>query len=522
MCEKSVERVETMSAIRTLVACIAAGMSFTAHAFLFNIPTEITEYYNTQTGHYFLATILDDVNALESGAKGPWRRTGFHFQAWSLDGAEPGANVCRFYAAGPDSYFYTGNADECASLKAHPESGWAYQGIFFHEYMPVNGACEYNEIPVYRLYNNRAQFNDSNHRYVAATYLVDVMVAQGWTNEGIVFCADEAGQSPTHSYSILANHPQPLADCLDESYPQRSCTGVTGISPSFPNLVTNWLPYSPLGSTSAAFTTHGPNWSPVFSDLTGDLKGDLYTAQAVSSGTTSIAAHSFIQLFPAQDGLVPVAPGGSFSLGTHLTSIDATQPLAGIEPLYLFATAAPAAGAVDTRVFPWRLTHDNLMDFYFTLIARTVKRADPASHGYGAAMLAFRDAKSGDNVVLTMLTYGTVPPGDFVGALDPATREVYVSTAFGATTLFGQSLQASFIGCDGSGPCATAAPQSFRFRLAPADFAHALALARGSNPALSGDPADYFLVSMRFRNGVLGAAEVGTWIAGVTLDVYGY
>ena len=44
-------------------------------------------------------------------------------------------------------------------------------------------------IAVKRVYNNRFQLNDSNHRYTTSDAIYAVMVASGWVGEGAVFCA---------------------------------------------------------------------------------------------------------------------------------------------------------------------------------------------------------------------------------------------------------------------------------------------------------------------------------------------
>ena len=47
----------------------------------------------------------------------------------------------------------------------------------------------------YRLYNNRAAQNDSNHRYVVSESTRDQMVQAGWLDEGISFCVSAATDS---------------------------------------------------------------------------------------------------------------------------------------------------------------------------------------------------------------------------------------------------------------------------------------------------------------------------------------
>lgn len=43
--------------------------------------------------------------------------------------------------------------------------------------------------PVYRSYNGRAQFNDTNHRFTTSLETYQQMKTAGWINEGPVFCA---------------------------------------------------------------------------------------------------------------------------------------------------------------------------------------------------------------------------------------------------------------------------------------------------------------------------------------------
>jgi hypothetical protein len=44
--------------------------------------------------------------------------------------------------------------------------GWIYEGLGFYATRIANGGCAAPLVPVHRFYNNRARFNDSNHRYV--------------------------------------------------------------------------------------------------------------------------------------------------------------------------------------------------------------------------------------------------------------------------------------------------------------------------------------------------------------------
>ncbi|MGZ5083058.1 MAG: hypothetical protein ACXWHA_06775, partial [Usitatibacter sp.] len=224
-----------------------------------------------------------------------------------------------------------------------------------------------------------------------------------------------------------------------------------------------------------------------------------------------VLAHSFIQSY------FPASP----TLGVRVSPLDAAGPLASIEPVYQFSTRAPAAGAQDARVFPWRAPRENRLELSFGLYVKTARRSDAQSHAYGAPMIEFRDTRSGFAVDVTMLTFATFPPGEFVGQMDPVTGNVIVSTAFWDHPMFGTRVSGDFIPLGGD----VAAPslmQRFLFRITPDDFAKILAMAKTTNPALSRDPKDYLLVNIRFRNGVLGNAELGATLDNFAVSLYGY
>jgi serine protease len=145
----------------------------------------------------------DEIDLLDGGAQGNWKRTGQGFHAWLQRGDAPGSAqpVCRFYAAGPNSHFYTGDPSECGSLKALEQKdradaaargqrflGWGYEGIAFYALMPVNGQCPSGTSPVWRAYNNRAAEDDSNHRFTVDPQQRAAMAA-AWIDEGVAFCS---------------------------------------------------------------------------------------------------------------------------------------------------------------------------------------------------------------------------------------------------------------------------------------------------------------------------------------------
>ncbi|MEO5691669.1 MAG: hypothetical protein ABIQ72_00970 [Usitatibacter sp.] len=164
--------------------------------------TPVVEYYSARLDHYFFAAGADEIDLLDKGRQGDWKRTGLDFAAFARDAdAAPGsAAVCRFYASGPNSHFFTGNQAECDYLKVLEEiqrakaaqagtsfQGWSYEGIAFYAMIPSNGQCPSYTAPVKRFYNNRAAQNDSNHRFTSDPAQMAAM--DGWIDEGVVFCS---------------------------------------------------------------------------------------------------------------------------------------------------------------------------------------------------------------------------------------------------------------------------------------------------------------------------------------------
>ncbi|MFO1310542.1 MAG: PQQ-dependent sugar dehydrogenase [Burkholderiales bacterium] len=147
------------------------------------------EYFNGALAHYFVTAFPEEAAALDAGALGgAWRRTGFAFPVAAA--GDPGSDVCRLFGTagvGPNTHFYTGNAQECADLRANPR--WTFEAIAFRMWLPVNDACPPGTRPVYRLYNNPATLAAVNHRFTTDGPTYEAMRAQGWIGEGVAFCA---------------------------------------------------------------------------------------------------------------------------------------------------------------------------------------------------------------------------------------------------------------------------------------------------------------------------------------------
>ena len=162
----------------------------------------VVEFYNTILNHYFITADPAEQAAVDAGAAGPgWTRTGQGFRVYTNALGVPlsAIPVCRFYGStvinpatgqrrGPNSHFYTAVPEECAAVKTDP--GWTFESIaFFTNPTLASNTCAAGTVPVYRVYNNRPQFNDSNHRYTTDFAIYQLMQSMGFRPEGIVFCA---------------------------------------------------------------------------------------------------------------------------------------------------------------------------------------------------------------------------------------------------------------------------------------------------------------------------------------------
>ena len=188
-------------------ATLAFGMAGAAN---------VVEYLNTLDfpaapgGHYFYSADPAEQAMVDSGAAGRFHRTGLVFYT---GGDTP---VCRFYGSvtpGPNSHFFTADAQECAglrSLQVVPTPGdtpqWNYEGLGFTVVAKApNGSCPAGAVPVHRAYNNGfARGVESNHRYSTSRDALDGLVSgAGWVHEGVVFCTQlPAGQSPLISEAL--------------------------------------------------------------------------------------------------------------------------------------------------------------------------------------------------------------------------------------------------------------------------------------------------------------------------------
>lgn len=165
--------------------------------------TTVVEFYNEKLDHYFITARGEDIEALDSGAYGGWKRTGLSFDAWArASDALPGARaVCRFYAPLHNSHFFTADPNECEKLKSDEKSGradamsrkqsftgWQFEDIAFYTLAPTEGSCPTGTARVMRAYNGRGNYNDANHRFTADAAQALAMMG-GWIDEGVAFCS---------------------------------------------------------------------------------------------------------------------------------------------------------------------------------------------------------------------------------------------------------------------------------------------------------------------------------------------
>lgn len=210
--------LRAIHAIALALAFAAAVPSARAQA------VTVIEYYNVALDHYFITSLQPDIDALDSGHFFGWSRTGLTFQAFADQASGgPGVNpVCRFLIPPPaDSHFFSASPAECAAVLAKIPIDPNYRGFVYETpnafYIAVpdaTGACPAGTIPVYRLWNQRA---DSNHRYTADPATKAQMLAKGYVAEGngpdaVAMCTPGAAKADT---TVRVSGLSPLAPGCD-------------------------------------------------------------------------------------------------------------------------------------------------------------------------------------------------------------------------------------------------------------------------------------------------------------------
>jgi hypothetical protein len=163
-------------------------------------PVGNIEFYNAALDHYYISALAPDIDALDTGRFVGWARTGQGFRVYPSQAAGgAGVNpVCRIRIppALGDSHFYSAQPQECAdTIAKFPLMTQESPNVFYIALPSTSGAgagtCPGGTVPVYRVYDNRA---DANHRYTTSRAIRDDMVARGYIAEGygddaVIMCA---------------------------------------------------------------------------------------------------------------------------------------------------------------------------------------------------------------------------------------------------------------------------------------------------------------------------------------------
>ncbi len=495
------------------IAALAIGLLSAVPAWPFGVfpaqPVPVVEYYNTITGHYFMTAGAAEMADIAAGSAGPgWAPTGWSFTAYPYPPDPgtycPGVGGCgeivsRFYSSFSNSHFYTADAAEARGLEDNPGSEWKLEPDKFSIPVPLavtNGQCFGGLVPVYRLYNNRFAFHDSNHRFVTDAGERAKMVARGWTDEGVRFCAFGAGQVPIKSYAITNIPPTkilPSPVCEDETVSRGPCMAVNNLTaPSAPVPLMSKMPAD-------------------FFNRTGlDSSHDFVKAAQAGAPPATQAGDVFVQL----DG---------DTLGVHVdTSQRGSSLYSSVNPLYQFHTTV-TPGTFDDRFFPWTgYESDTELKVSFTLNVKTIDVFGAGSAAYGHPTLEFIDQRSGHHLYFTVLTYDDRPitDADYL-APDVGTGKVIVGTTFRASSPYIRSLGLTTLQV----PSGFVSPNSwgwggyFEFRMDRDEFQRAVDAARTVDSAFSAAPADYIVDNFHFNNEVYGDGDIGLNLASYTLSL---
>jgi Tol biopolymer transport system component len=169
---------------------------------------DVIEYYNASLDHYFIASLPDEISALDAGLFFGWTRTGLSFRAYP-QAAGNASPVCRFYIPPGygDSHFYSASVAECAVVhSAAPYFVLESPHVMYID-LPdtTTGECPSGDVPVYRMWDKRA---DTNHRYTTNAGIRAQMVALGWVAEGygpdqVIMCAPSNGGNASAAQMVF-------------------------------------------------------------------------------------------------------------------------------------------------------------------------------------------------------------------------------------------------------------------------------------------------------------------------------
>jgi len=397
-----------MLSTRFRAAASAALLAVLALACTAARAVEVVEYYNKSLDHYFVTNLAEEKRALDSGTFTGWVRTGQTFQVFNegdsrLAGSVP---VCRFYgnpARGLDSHFYSASPQECVAVQQRFPDDWVLEAdaLFRIHGVSQDGTCAPNTLPVYRLYNGRA---DVNHRYTTNAASADAMIAKGYTIEGIgsprpvAFCAANIAAPPllpgapvcTVVYStLLPVLGQPVtmtASCTNDptTYSWINCSSVTSTCTTTVNeagplvyglvasnaqgpgaVVKTTLNWQPLAAAAPSCSMSANTTAPVIGSalvLTASctenpvsfewLSCSPLTPDACSAVPECATAGATCSPVGKQQGAVLYAVRGSNNAGTSSKSSVSIDWRAGTQPPPPNPVGAPVCSVVASSAFP--------------------------------------------------------------------------------------------------------------------------------------------------------------------------
>ena len=160
----------------------------------------VSEYYWPDRDTYFVSVARSDAEIVDEIVP-QYYRTWRGFYAWDSESKALAADanavpVCRWFFKAPiSSHFYSAKQSDCDMLRSiystKPEIAEQDTANAFY-IVPASaaGTCEAKYQPVHRLFNEQVNTGKpANHRYTAHPDDIRKMVALGWRDEGVVFCA---------------------------------------------------------------------------------------------------------------------------------------------------------------------------------------------------------------------------------------------------------------------------------------------------------------------------------------------
>jgi len=154
------------------------------------------EFYHRGMDHYFITASAKEIRDLDTGVQPGWARTSYSFFVWTATGGAA-FPVCRYYIPPGygDSHFFSASPQECAVAPVMFPWIEKESDAAFNLALPdtETGTCAPYQVPVYRLWNGRA---DSNHRYTTSADVKAAMIARGYVAEGdgpdqVAMCAPQ-------------------------------------------------------------------------------------------------------------------------------------------------------------------------------------------------------------------------------------------------------------------------------------------------------------------------------------------